>query len=352
MDVAAGARVEKVGRQYQLALTQDHHIIDEVGAKGREQRVGEKGRSGKIIHEAALAEYKADPHVFHRTEQGNVTLQLFEPPSKFNDPHAWGMAVDLASCIGCNACVVACQAENNIPVVGKDQVARNREMHWIRIDRYFKGGVDTPEVVHQPMMCQHCENAPCEQVCPVAATVHDTEGLNTMVYNRCIGTRYCSNNCPYKVRRFNYFDFHAKDPRGSARPWLGMPDSQQGSAIDKIRRMVFNPDVTVRMRGVMEKCTYCVQRIKAVEIAKRNKGEGIADGEVVTACQQACPTAAIVFGDLNDAKSQVALLHRSHRAYGVLEELNVRPRTRYLAKVTNSSDEVVHPRSNTKEHEG
>ncbi|HEX2973647.1 MAG TPA: 4Fe-4S dicluster domain-containing protein, partial [Tepidisphaeraceae bacterium] len=341
MDVATGGQIERTGRRQALAITQDHHILDRVGRQGREMRVGGKGESGAIIREARLADYQADEHLFHRNEHGGVSLPLFEPPSKFNDPHAWGMAVDLNSCVGCNACVVACQAENNIPVVGKEQVIKGREMHWIRIDRYFKGGQDdpNPEVVYQPVMCQHCENAPCEQVCPVGATMHDSEGLNAMAYNRCIGTRYCSNNCPYKVRRFNYVDFHSQDPRGEvARPWLGLPDTQQNEAIDKIKRMVFNPDVTVRMRGVMEKCTYCVQRIRGVESNKRNRNEALVDGDVVTACQQACPTEAIVFGDLNDAKSKVSQLHKSNRAYGMLDELDTRPRTQYLAKLRNSAE--------------
>jgi molybdopterin-containing oxidoreductase family iron-sulfur binding subunit len=185
------------------------------------------------------------------------------------------------------------------------------------------------------MMCVHCENAPCEQVCPVGATVHDSEGLNVMVYNRCIGTRYCSNNCPYKVRRFNYFDWHSKDPRGRARPWLGLPDSQQAAEVDKIKQMVFNPEVTVRMRGVMEKCTYCVQRIHNTQIARRNAGEELKDGDVVTACQQACPTEAIVFGNLNDPDAKVTRLQQNARAYSVLDDLNTRPRTKHLAKLRN-----------------
>ncbi len=260
------------------------------------------------------------------------------------------MSIDMNTCIGCNACVVACQAENNVPVVGKKEVYKNREMHWLRIDRYYKGKDledANPQVVYQPMMCVHCENAPCESVCPVAATVHDTEGLNTMVYNRCIGTRYCSNNCPYKVRRFNYFDWHAHDPMGvrhqimgNQLPWLGIPDEQQKAQIDPLRQMQFNPDVSVRMRGVMEKCTYCVQRIKRVTIDRKNNGEAVQDFDIVTACQQACPTQAIVFGNLNDTDASVSRHHdvrQYPRGYFVLDDLNTRPRTRYLAKLRNPS---------------
>src|SRR6201999_222199 len=229
----------------------------------------------------------------------------------------------------CNACAVACQAENNIPIVGKEQCNRHREMNWIRIDRYFKGDIENeePEIVSKPMTCQHCENAPCEQVCPVAATVHDSEGLNTMVYNRCIGTRYCSNNCPYKVRRFNYFDFHSQNPRADSKwlknPWPNMPDLEQQdpAKYNVIKRMAFNPEVTVRMRGVMEKCTYCVQRIHTTVIAKRGAGSDVADGDILTACQQACPTEAIVFGNLKDPDSKVSKLQwKNARAYDVLHD--------------------------------
>jgi len=336
LQTVAGASIEKTGRTYELACTQDHHAVDSAAVFAFRERIGGKGKSGAIVREATLGEFVDDPHFAHRGEHGDLTLQLFEPPAAFNDPHAWGMAIDMNSCIGCNACVIACQAENNVPIVGKEQMTNGREMHWLRIDRYFKGAPDdAPDVVHQPMMCVHCENAPCEQVCPVGATMHDTEGLNTMVYNRCIGTRYCSNNCPYKVRRFNYFDYHSQDPRGTPMPWPGMPDSQLQSSVDEIKRMVFNPDVTVRMRGVMEKCTYCTQRIAAVKINKRNQGEKIQDGDIVTACQQACPTQAIVFGDLNDPNSRVRRLQQHDRAYAVLAELNVRPRTKFLAKIRN-----------------
>ena len=337
----AAATVEKASGSHKLALTQNHHLIDQVGEQAMKDRVGEKGESGKIVREASFQEYTKDKHVFHRTAHGlNVKLaQLFDPPSQFNEPNAWGMAVDMTACIGCSACVVACQAENNVPVVGKDQVLMGREMHWLRIDRYFKGQPEDPaiDVVYQPMMCVHCETAPCEQVCPVAATVHDTEGLNVMVYNRCIGTRYCSNNCPYKVRRFNYFDFHVKDPRGSAKPWLGMPDEQQREQVNPVRAMQFNPEVTVRMRGVMEKCTYCVQRIKSATSKHAINNEPVPDEAVVTACQQSCPTQAIVFGNLNDPNSKVSKLRRNNRSYQVLDDhLHTRPRTAHLGLVRNS----------------
>jgi MoCo/4Fe-4S cofactor protein with predicted Tat translocation signal len=348
-------KVSKTGDSYSLAMTQNHYLIDALGFQEREERTGGKFESGKLIHETTLVDFKSDGDLFHRNTDGSMSLkQLFAPPMQFNDPHAWGMAVDMNSCIGCNACVIACQSENNIPVVGKDQVMVNRAMHWIRIDRYFKGDPVDPniEVVYQPLMCQHCENAPCEQVCPVAATVHDTEGLNTMVYNRCIGTRYCSNNCPYKVRRFNYLDWQSKDPRGWAKPYLGIPDQQQLEMVNKIKAMVFNPDVTVRMRGVMEKCTYCVQRIHSVQIAKGNtdvahadedpESRKIHDGDILTACQQACPTQAIFFGDLNDPDSKVTRLQKNNRAYPILSELNTRPRTWYLAKVRNPAQEPEH----------
>jgi len=364
--IVADAKIVKTDGHHDLALTQNHHLVDSIGASMTQTRVGAKGASGLIIREGTFAKYQASPKSVAGGEHAVVPLQLWDSPYKtdakreggpeaFNHPHAWGMTIDMNACIGCNACVVACQAENNIPIVGKDQVMVSREMHWIRIDRYFKNDPKTdpdaqnPQVVYQPMMCQQCENAPCEQVCPVAATVHDAEGLNVMVYNRCIGTRYCSNNCPYKVRRFNYFDFHSKDPRGSAKPWLMMPDMQQERTIDKIKRMVYNPDVTIRMRGVMEKCSYCVQRIKRQTIAAKNhfaRGERdkptVDDGLIVTACQQSCPTQAIVFGDLNDADSAVTKSQQNPRAYSVLEELNTRPRSKYLAKLRNPNPSLAH----------
>jgi molybdopterin-containing oxidoreductase family iron-sulfur binding subunit len=335
--VLAGVKVTPTGQNYTLASTVLHHFIDKVGMDGRDERIGGKGESGLIVREATLAEYKESKNAPHKEFEKPSRLQLFDS-LKYNGPHAWGMTVDLNTCIGCNACVVACHAENNVPVVGKDQVLMHREMGWIRIDRYFKGNAeetDNLDVIHQPMMCQHCENAPCEQVCPVGATMHDTEGLNVMVYNRCIGTRYCSNNCPYKVRRFNYFDWHVKPPRDSTgTPYLGLPDLQQ-SEINKIRQMQYNPEVTVRMRGVMEKCTYCIQRISKTKIAKRIVGEDVKDGDIITACQQTCPTQAIIFGNLHDPSAEVVALQKNPRAYEVLGELDTRPRTRYLAKLRN-----------------
>jgi MoCo/4Fe-4S cofactor protein with predicted Tat translocation signal len=301
-----GLEIAKVGERYLLATTQDHHSME--------------GRHAARV--ATLEQYSKDPGVIkHMSHTPPRTLNLYREFEYTGNK--WGMAVDLSSCTGCGACIVACTAENNVPVVGKDQVNRNREMHWIRVDHYFTGNIDQAEsvqAVHQPMLCQQCEQAPCEVVCPVAATTHSAEGLNDMVYNRCVGTRYCSNNCPYKVRRFNFLLYS---------DW----DTQSYYPLR-------NPDVTVRSRGVMEKCTYCVQRINAARIDAKKEDRPVRDGEIVTACEAVCPAEAIVFGNLNDPASRVAKLKAQERNYGLLEDLNTRPRTTYLAALRNPNPEL------------
>ncbi len=351
----AEAEIKKTGQRRKLACTQEHHLIDSVGMAAKEFRIGEKAKPGALVRETSLQAHQNDPHAVHEGFHVPKAAPMFNQPDTFNTPCSWGMSIDLNSCVGCNACVIACQSENNIPIVGKANVIQNREMHWLRIDRYYKGEAEDPDVVHVPMACAHCEDAPCEQVCPVAATVHDTEGLNAMVYNRCVGTRYCANNCPYKVRRFNYFDYHSNKPKAPPQPWLNIPDQQLTDKITELEQMKFNPEVSVRMRGVMEKCTYCVQRISGARISARNehaKGKRensiLRDGEVVTACQQSCPTQAIRFGDLNDPDSEVSKAQNDDRAYAMLEETNIKPRTRYLARVRNivtklnANEEVEH----------
>ncbi|HEX6277925.1 MAG TPA: 4Fe-4S dicluster domain-containing protein, partial [Polyangiaceae bacterium] len=286
-----------------------------------------------LVRDATLEEFRKDPRFVEKRVHHPPLLNLWQDPVSY-EGHKWGMAIDLNKCTGCNSCVTACQAENNIPVVGKQNVAMGREMLWLRIDRYYKGEPENPELAFQPIPCQHCENAPCEQVCPVGATMHSSEGLNDMVYNRCIGTRYCSNNCPYKVRRFNFFNYNV-DVIGVT-PFTPTDDPKM-----KLKSMVFNPEVTVRSRGVMEKCTFCVQRIQNVKIKAKNAKRAILDGEIKTACQEACVTEAIVFGDLNDKSSQVAALAGLPRAYALLGELNNRPRVSYLGRVRNPNPELT-----------
>ncbi len=313
LDFADGLTVAKTGETYTLATTQDHFAIDSVGQQERENR------SHILVVEGTEQEYRDHPNFAEHRYHIPPLVSLWE--ERKYEGYAWGMNIDLNTCTGCNSCVIACQAENNIPVVGKDEVDRGREMHWIRLDRYFQGDPDEARVAQQPVGCVHCEMAPCEQVCPVGATMHSTEGLNEMVYNRCVGTRYCANNCPYKVRRFNFFHYN--------------------SDIPEVQKMVYNPEVSIRARGVMEKCTYCTQRIEAAKITAKNEGRDVRDGEIVVACQQTCPTQAITFGDLNDKGSVVAKEAANDRSYHMLAELNLKPRTAYMARLRNPNPELA-----------
>ena len=321
---------------YDLATTQDHWAIDELGRQETEER------SYKLIREGTLALLEETPGFTeakgpHVPPLEHSTLWK-EPMEKIADEGLefvpqWGMSIDLSKCTGCNACVIACQSENNVPIVGKEQVANSREMHWMRIDRYFQGSVDNADVVREPLMCMHCETAPCEQVCPVAATVHTEEGINAMAYNRCIGTRYCANNCPFKVRRFNYFNYNGDVGVGYG---IDAYPSNIESANRKLQQLVLNPEVTVRGRGVMEKCTYCIQRVEAGKINARKEGRLIQDGDVKTACQTACPTRAIEFGNIADSTSKVAQARIDVRTYGMLPQLRVKPRTTYMSRIRNT----------------
>ena len=382
---AVGAKLRKTGQVHRVAVTQEFGSME--------------GRP--IIREANQAQYEKHPnfaknfdldspltsgHIAKDAQTGRPA-GIYEHPYQgydqrkgqsgvelkgvfHSDLHQWGMSIDLSSCVGCGACVLACQSENNVPIVGKDQVIRNREMHWLRIDRYYSGAaekgphelIDDPQAVVQPMLCQHCENAPCESVCPVNATVHDEEGLNVMAYNRCVGTRYCSNNCPYKVRRFNFFDYNKRSLDQLKGPFYGSPlttatdgewnllrwwrNPDLGTRPDDewdLLKLIKNPDVSVRMRGVMEKCTFCVQRIEQSKIQQKVKAGASGDVQLKetessvpkTACQQVCPAEAVVFGNLLDPSSRVSLLKKQERDYDVLGFLDTRPRVTYLARLRN-----------------
>jgi Fe-S-cluster-containing dehydrogenase component len=301
-----GLTIRKTGNKYPLVSTQQHHTLD-----------AERG----ILHDGTLAQFASDPRFAQKEDQLPPLNETLYRPDEFPyQGYKWAMVIDLNTCIGCHACTIACQAENNIPVVGKQQVGVHREMHWIRVDTYHSGKADDPAFTHQPVPCMHCEIAPCEVVCPVGATVHDNEGLNVQVYNRCVGTRYCSNNCPYKVRRFNFLEYN--------------------NGLSPSEKLMKNPDVTVRSRGVMEKCTYCTQRINAARIHSELDQRKIRDGEIVPACAQVCPTEAITFGDLNDPQSRVARLKRSPLNYWMLGQLNTQPRTSYFAKLRNPNPQL------------
>ncbi|MBY0434938.1 MAG: 4Fe-4S dicluster domain-containing protein, partial [Cyclobacteriaceae bacterium] len=349
--IFSGVSLAKTTTPFQLAQTQTHQTY-----MGRES----------VIQESVLSEFKKNPAAGRDIPKVTKWDKKVDPSTlslwkghDYNNHH-WGMSIDLNSCTGCGACVVACNVENNVALVGKDEVIRRREMHWLRIDRYYSSdgkhgdytalekAAENPEVVFQPMLCQHCNNAPCETVCPVAATTHSTEGLNQMTYNRCIGTRYCANNCPYKVRRFNWFKYHDNQQFYQSNPAMNTD----------LGRMVLNPEVTVRSRGVMEKCSFCVQRIQAGKLTAKKERRPMKDGEVITACQAACSTGAIVFGDMNNEESAISKLLKitkdekrpygidkkigNPRAYRVLEEIGVKPNIFYLTKIRNKEEVKEH----------
>jgi MoCo/4Fe-4S cofactor protein with predicted Tat translocation signal len=316
--IITGVRLAKTNATYHLVTTQNNHLIEQNGQRSEEESDAAFDR--RVVRVGTLDEYRSNPEFAQDPPDMTTEAESLYPPYDYSQGYSWGMSIDLNTCIGCNACVVACYAENNIAVVGKDEVDNGRDMQWIRVDTYFRGDLENPEAYNEIMLCQHCENAPCEYVCPVGATVHSPEGLNLMVYNRCVGTRYCSNNCPYKVRRFN-FKLYSDWETPSFYP-------------------LRNPDVTVRSRGVMEKCTYCVQRIMETKIKAEREDRVVEDGEILTACQQTCPTEAIVFGNLNDPNSKVTKLKAQRRDYGLLRDLNTRPRTTYLARLKNPNPEI------------
>jgi len=328
--VVTGITAVVSGSDYLVASTQDHGALPEEG-----EEVKKRG----LFRMATLEEYRANPRFVAEGEPEPIREEWKNYPTLWQEDHPtvkpefqhndyfqnqWGMVIDLNTCTGCNSCVVACQAENNIQVVGKEEVSRGREMHWIRLDRYFvsegDGATEQPRMVLQPVPCMHCENAPCEEVCPVAATVHSPDGTNQMIYNRCIGTRYCANNCPYKVRRFNFFNW--------------------SKTIPQTVQMAQNPNVTVRSRGVMEKCSFCIQRIREVNKKTNIEKRPIRDGEIVVACQQACPAKAISFGDMNVAESTIMEQKSDPRRYDMLAELAVKPRTSYLGRIMNPNPDL------------
>ena len=311
----AEAKIRKVGHGFGFAHPQGFQYIDHSDLP----KVTEPLNNRHIIRKATLEDFIENPNFAHEGIESPGPEMTLYTNYQYTELK-WGMTIDMNACIGCKTCIVACQAENNIPVVGKEQTMRGRQMQWLRVDVYYEGGTENPTMYYQPVPCQQCENAPCEVVCPVGATVHSTEGLNDMVYNRCVGTRYCSNNCPYKVRRFNFLLF-----QDFTTPQF---------------KMMRNPEVSIRSRGVMEKCTYCVQRITHGRLTAEKENRKVTDGEVITACQQACPAGAIVFGDLNDHNSRVSKIKAQQRNYNLLEDLNTRPRTTYLAVVQNPNPEL------------
>ncbi len=346
---------EIVGREKELACVQYHHTMGLTGTKTGSDEVINVDEEilafqGSLVDRSIIRTSHVDelaatvPALVkersHHQYLNDQTLYPFDEYSRVNygQGHHWGMHVDLNACTGCAACTVACMAENNVPVVGKTEVHRHHEMSWLRIDRYFYGDAENPNVVYQPMMCQHCDNAPCENVCPVAATNHSSEGLNQMTYNRCIGTRYCANNCPYKVRRFNWLDYTTADLFPGNQPHIN--DEKIPFGADNLTRMVLNPDVTVRSRGVIEKCSFCVQRIQEGKLTAKAEGRALADNDVRTACQTACPTQAIIFGDLNNPNAEVNKRIASDMTYQVIEEVNIQPSVNYSMKVNNRNEQI------------